>query len=150
MNTTVSSDGACGDAASVVGSSTAEVLDGIAQFIFYGAINDWLLCYKHGSNDWRLYSGIAPTTTLIATTSAGIAASDTQRTKADVSMTLEGTIASYPAGSTARANFLDSFLSDISKALHVPNSRFTVTSMRAGSVIVDFIITSTGLVCWNL
>lgn len=144
MNATVSSDDACRDAASVVGSSAAEVLDGIAQFRFNGNVDDWVLCYKHESDDWRLYPGIVPTLKLTATTPSEIALSDTQRTKAEVSMTLEGSIASYPEGSTARANFLDSFLSDLSKALRVPSSRFTVTSMRAGSVVVDFSITSTG------
>lgn len=144
MGTTVSSDGGCRDAASVVGSSTAEVMDGVAQFRFNGNVNDWVLCYKHGSNDWRLYSGIIPRSKLIAKTSSDIAVSETQRAKADVSMRLEGTIASYPEGSTARANFLDSFVSDLSKALRVPSSRFTLTSMRAGSVVVDFSITSTG------
>lgn len=113
------------------------------MFYFDGDVEDWVLCYKHGSDAWRLYGTLPPVTTS-RTTSSETVASETLRTKADVSMTLEGNIGSYPEGSTARSDFLWAFLSDLARALGVKTSRFAVTDLRAGSVVVEFVITSTG------
>lgn len=126
-----------------MGSSVAEVVGGLAQFAFDGDVEDWVLCYKHGIDNWRLYDDITPTPAS-TTSSSENAVSDTQRTQASVSLTLEGNISSYPEGSTARSNFLSAFLLDLAEALEEDLSRFTVTDMRAGSVVVDFTINPTG------
>lgn len=141
-NATTSSDAKCESAATVAGSSSASILGGVAQFAFSGDVEDWVLCYKHGIDDWRLYSGITPTST--STASSDTAVSETQRTQAVVSLTLEGSIASYPSGSVARTTFVAGFLEDLSRALEVKTDRFTVTDIRAGSVVVGFTIDPTG------
>lgn len=143
MGVSTSSDSECEAAPSAVGSSTAAVAAGIGEFSFDGDVEDWVLCYKHGSSDWRLYTGIVPVSTQ-SVPSPDTTSSDTQRTKADVSFTMEGEISSYPEGSDARTAFLWAFLLDLARALGVLTSRFTITGMRGGSVVVDFTIDSTG------
>lgn len=143
VGVSTSSDGECEAAPSAAGSSTAVVAAGLAEFSFDGDVEDWVLCYKHGGSDWRLYTGIVPVSTQSAT-SPDTALSDTQRTKADVSFTMEGEISSYPEGSDARTAFLSAFLLDLAQALGVDTSRFIITGMRGGSVVVDFTIDSTG------
>lgn len=142
IDATTSSDTECETAPTVAGSSSASLLGGVAQFAFDGDVKDWLLCYKHGIDDWRLYSGITPTS--VSTASTDTTVSDTQRTQAVVSLTLEGSIASYPSGSVARTRFASAFVEDLSRALGVKTDRFTVTDIRAGSVVVDFTIDPTG------
>lgn len=143
MGVSTSSDSECEAAPSAIGSSMATIVGGLAEFAFDGDVEDWVLCYKHGSDDWRLYTTIVPVSTSSAS-SADIAVSDTQRTQADVSFTMEGEISSYPEGSDARTSFLWAFLLDLARALGVDTSRFIVTGMRGGSVVVDFTIESTG------
>lgn len=142
VDAAVSSDTDCEAAAGVAGSSVAEVSGAVAQFAFESDVEFWSLCYKHGSEDWRLYGDITPTATVSAT--ARQTTSETQLTKAVVSLTLEGSISSYPAGSTARAEFEAAFLSDLATALQEDISRFEIESIRAGSVVVDFSINPTG------
>ena len=137
------SDGECEDAPYAAGSSTATVVGRVAQFAFDGDVEAWVLCYKHGSNSWGLYTSIVPQSTSSAL-SGDTAVSDTQRTQAEVSFTMEGDISSYPEGSEARTTFLEAFVLDLSGALGVDSSRFTVTGMRGGSVVIDFIVESTG------
>lgn len=137
------SDSECEDAPYAAGSSAATVVGGVAQFAFDGDVGAWVLCYKHGSNDWGLYTGIVPQSTSNAL-SGGTVVSDTQRTRAEVSFTMEGDISSYPEGSEARTTFLEMFVSDLSGALGVGSSRFTITGMRGGSVVVDFTVEPTG------
>lgn len=137
------SDSECEDATYTAGSSTATVEGGIAQFAFNGNVEDWVLCYKHGTNDWALYTGIVPLSTS-NTLSSDSAVSDTQRTRAEVSFTMEGDIASYPEGSEARTAFLEAFMLDLSGALEVDSSRFTITGIREGSVVIDFTVEPTG------
>lgn len=120
----------------------AEVAGGVAQFAFEGEVEVWTLCYKHGSEDWLLYGAVTPTATASATITE--TTSETQLTKAVVSLTLEGSISSYPAGSTARTEFEAAFLSDLASALGEDISRFQVEDIRAGSVVVDFSISPTG------
>lgn len=139
----ISSDSECEAAPPVVGSSTAAIVAGLTEFAFDGDVEDWVLCYKHGSDDWRLYTGIVPVSTSSAP-SAETAVSDTQRTKAVVSFTMEGDISSYPEGSNTRTVFLSAFILDLAQALGVKTSRFVITGMRGGSVVVDFTIESTG------
>ncbi len=116
---------------------------GVATFTFDGDVEDWILCYKHSSNDWRLYTGIIPAPAS-TTSSANSVVSDTQRTRADVSFTMEGDISSYPEGSDARTTLLEAFLTDLALALGVDTSRFTVTDVRGGSVVIDFTVEPTG------
>lgn len=143
MAAAISSDSECEAASPVVGSSTAEIVEGVANFAFDGDVEEWVLCYKHGTNEWRLYADIIPASTPSAG-SLDTAVSDTQRTEASVSFTLEGQIASFPEGSTARTTFLSAFVSDLARALRVDASRFTIRGMRAGSVVVEFVIIPTG------
>lgn len=144
VNKSVVSDEGCDGAQSVVGSSVAEIEAGIGRFAFDADVEEWVLCYKHGTETWRLYTGITPVSKSSALpTETGIT-SETQRTIAEVSLTLEGNIASYPDGSIARTAFLNTFVLDLAHALGVETSRFNVTSMRAGSVVVDFTINPTG------
>lgn len=142
VNSAVSSDNECETTACAAGSSVAEVTGGVAQFAFEGDIQVWNLCYKHGSEDWLLYGSMNPTATLSA--SATETTSETQLTKATVSLTLEGSISSYPSGSTTRAEFETAFLSDLANALGEDISRFQIEDIRAGSVVVDFSISPTG------
>lgn len=137
------SDSECEDAPYAAGSSTARVFGGVAQFAFDGDVKAWVLCYKYGANNWGLYTGIVPLSTS-NTLSGNTEVSDTQRTRADVSFTMEGEIASYPEGSDARTTFLEAFVLDLSRALGVDTSRFTITGMRGGSVVVDFTVEPTG------
>lgn len=139
----VVSDSDCEAAPSAAGSSTATAFGGVATFTFDANVEDWILCYKHNSNDWKLYTGIVPVSTS-STPSADSAVGDTQRTRADVSFTMEGDISSYPEGSDARTAFLAAFLTDLARALEVDSSRFTITGMRGGSVVVDFTVEPTG------
>lgn len=143
MDITISVDTECEDAWSVSGSSAAAIVGGATQFAFDGNVDDWVLCYKHGTDDWRLYTGITPTSTS-SKSAADSTISDTQLTQAAVSLTLEGNIASYPEDSTARMNFLSAFRVDLAGALGVDTSRFTITGIRAGSVVIDFTIDPTG------
>lgn len=141
VDSTTSSDSECEEALPVGGSTTTTTIGGIVSFAFDGDVDEWVLCYKHGTDDWRLYTGIIPVSnTPVSDTAVG----DTQRTQAEVSFTLEGKISSYPEGSAARTNFLSAFVSDLEMALGVDASRFTVTDMRGGSVVVDFTINPTG------
>ncbi|CAM9487931.1 unnamed protein product, partial [Hapterophycus canaliculatus] len=137
------SSGECESAQPVAGSSTGTTVGGVAQFSFDVGVDHWVLCYKHGLDDWMLYTGIIPIS-VSSTSSADTTTSDTQRTRADVSFTMEGKISSYPEGSDARTEFLSVFLVDLAQALGVDASRFTITSMRGGSIVVDFTIESTG------
>lgn len=143
VGVSTSSDSECEAAPPTVGSSTATIVGGHTEFSFDGDVDDWVLCYKHGSDDWRLYTGIVPVS-IPSASSADTTVSDTQRTKADVSFTMEGEISSYPEGSDARTAFLSAFLLDLARALGVNISRFIITGMRGGSVVVDFTIESTG------
>lgn len=136
-------DSECEDAPNAAGSATATVIGGVAQFAFDEDVEAWVLCYKHGANDWGLYTGIVPLSMANAV-SGDTAVSDTQRTRAEVSFTMEGDISSYPEGSTARATLLDAFVLDLSQALRVDSSRFTITDMRGGSVVIDFTVEPTG------
>eukprot|EP00903_Cladosiphon_okamuranus_P005351 g5346.t2 len=138
------SDSECEDAPYAAGSSTATVVGGVAQFEFDGDVEAWVLCYKHGSNIWRLYTGIVPQSASNALSGDTEVVSDTQRTRAEVSFTMEGDISSYPEGSEARTTFLEAFVSDLSGALGVDSSRFTITGMRGGSVVIDFTVEPTG------
>lgn len=137
------SDSECEDAPSAAGSSPATVVGGVAQFAFYADVEAWVLCYKHGSNNWALYTGIVPLSTSDAL-SGDTVVSDTQRTRADISFTMEGDISSYPEGSDARTTFLEAFVQDLSRALGVDTSRFTITDVRGGSVVIDFTVEPTG------
>lgn len=137
------SDSECEGAPNAAGSSTATVVGGVAQFTFDGDVEAWVLCYKHGSSNWGLYTGIVPLSTS-NTFPGDTAVSDTQRTRAEVSLTMEGDISSYPEGSAPRTAFLEAFVLDLSQALGVDGSRFTVTGMRGGSVVVDFTVEPTG------
>lgn len=139
---TVSSDG-CEAAQPIAGSSTITIVGGGGEVSFDADVEDWVLCYRHGPDDWMLYAGIIPVS-VSSTSSADTTISDTPRTRADVSFTMEGKISSYPEGSVARSEFLSTFLMDLAQALGVDASRFTITSMRGGSVVVDFSIESTG------
>lgn len=141
VDSTTSSDSECEEGLPVAGSTTVTSIGGIATFAFERDVDDWFLCYKHGTDDWRLYTSIIPVS---STPSSDTAVGETQRTQAGVSFTLEGKISSYPEGSAARAKFLSAFLSDLEMALGVDASRFTVTGMRGGSVVVDFTINPTG------
>lgn len=141
VDSTTSSDSECEEGLPVGGSTTATTIGGIATFAFERDVDDWVLCYKHGTDNWRLYTGIIPASSKPASDTA---VGDTQRTQAGVSFTLEGKISSYPEGSAARTNFLSAFVSDLEMALGVDASRFTVTGMRGGSVVVDFTINPTG------
>lgn len=138
----LSSDNDCDAALTVAGSSTSFVQGGVAQFDFKAEVDRWVLCYKHGSDEWTLYAGITPK--VASTTTAEDSTSETQLTKALASLTLEGNIASYPAGSKARADFEAAFLADVTSALGEDASRFAVEDIRVGSIIVDFSITPTG------
>lgn len=142
VDAAVASDTSCEAAAGVAGSSVGEMSGAVAQFAFESNVEFWSLCYKHGSENWRLYGDMTPTAT--ASVTATQTTSETQLTKAVVSLTLEGSISSYPAGSTARAQFEAAFLSDLSSALEEDISRFEIESVRAGSVVVDFSINPTG------
>ncbi|CAN0562115.1 unnamed protein product, partial [Ectocarpus sp. 12 AP-2014] len=144
VGASTSSDIQCDAATPAFGSATATVVGGVAEFAFDGDVEEWVLCYKHGSDDWRLYPAIVPVSLSSASSSGTTTISDTQRTKADVSFTMEGQISSYPEGSDARTDFLWAFLLDLARALGVATSRFTITGMRAGSVVVDFTIEPTG------
>lgn len=139
-----SSDSECENAPNAAGSSTATIVGGVAQFAFDGDVETWILCYKHGENNWSLYTGIVPLSTSNALLSGGAAVSDTQRTRADVSFTMQGDISSYPEGSNARTTFLEAFVLDLSRALGVDTSRFTITGVRGGSVVIDFTVEPTG------
>lgn len=141
VDSTISSDSECEEGSPVGGSTTAATIGGIATFAFEKDVDDWVLCYKHGTDGWRLYPSIIPVS---SPPSSDTAVGDTQRTQAGVSFTLEGKISSYPEGSAARSIFLSSFVSDLEMALGVDASRFTVTGMRGGSVVVDFTINPTG------
>lgn len=141
VGSTISSDSECEEGLPVSGSTTATTIGGITTFAFETDVDNWVLCYKHGTDNWRLYTGIIPVS---STPASETAVGDTQRTQAGVSFTLEGKISSYPEGSAARTNFLSAFVSDLEMALGVDASRFTVTGMRGGSVVVDFTINPTG------
>lgn len=143
MSGSTVSSGQCESAQPTAGSSTITVVGGGAELSFNAEVEDWILCYKHGSDDWMLYTGIVPVSAS-STSSADTTTSDTQRTRADVAFRMEGDISSYPEGSDARAQFLWAFLMDLAEALGVDTSRFTIISMRGGSVVVDFSIESTG------
>ncbi|CAM9132571.1 unnamed protein product [Choristocarpus tenellus] len=138
----VTQDSDCTISEGIAGSSAAVVTGGIATFSFNSDIEYWFLCYKHGSNDWRLYSSIMPSTT--GASSSSEEASETQLTQAAVSMTLDGDAASYPKGSVARAAFESSFISDLSLALGEDESRFEVTDLEAGSIVIKFTISPSG------
>lgn len=138
----VSSDDECEGASTTADSRVEYISDGVAQFAFEGEVEYWNLCYKHGSDDWRFYGAITPTTTTSRVPDE--TTSDTQLTKALVSLTLEGSLNSYPAGSTARTDFEAAFSTDLASALGEDQSRFQVEEIRAGSIIVDFSIGPTG------
>lgn len=144
VGTDTSSDEDCDAATTVAGSSVGRSVGGITEFAFQKEVEAWILCYKHGSDNWRLYTSITPTTTTTTTTTTKKATSETQLTKATVSLTLEGNIASYPLGSTARTTFESAFLADLARALDADLSRFSVEDIQAGSIIVDFSISPTG------
>lgn len=137
-----SSDGGCQAAAATAGSSVALVRDGSARFRFKTSVKDWTLCYKHGSDAWVLYDDVTPT--VRRTSASEETTSKTQLTRAKISLTVEGNAASYPAESTARAEFEATFLADIARALGEEASRFVLEDLRAGSIIVDFSISPTG------
>lgn len=125
-------------AASAVGVITA---GGVAQFAFQSAVEQWTLCYKHGYDDWVLYPGVTPTMSSVV---AKKTTSETQWTRASVSVTLEGNIAAFPPRSAARSDFEAAFLADVASALGEDISRFVVRDVRAGSVVVEFTINPTG------
>lgn len=151
VNVEVSSDVECEEANAISGSSEGLVEGGVTQYNFSQEVHSWLLCYKHGSDDWRFYGGVTPTTQTGAVSSAE-ATSETQLTQATVSVTLEGNIDSFPAGSSARAELEAAFVDDLVSALGQADSRFEVLSVEAGSVVVTFKIHPTGWAhgCWGL
>jgi len=57
-----------------------------------------------------------------------------------VEATVPVTIDAIPEGSPARTQVVASFTNDVSSALGVPQSRINVTGIRAGSVIITFVI----------
>ncbi|CAM9576530.1 unnamed protein product, partial [Scytosiphon promiscuus] len=143
VSATIVFSGQCESAQPTAGSSTVTIVGGGAKISFNEDVEDWVLCYKHGSDAWMLYTGIVPVS-VSSESSTATTTSETQRTRADVSFRMKGEISSYPEGSDARTQFLWAFLTDLAQALGVDTSRFTITSMRGGSVVVEFSIESTG------
>jgi hypothetical protein len=59
---------------------------------------------------------------------------------APVTVTIAKDISEIPSGSAEEKQFVESFVSDVSTAIGLPQDRINVTSITAGSVIVEFFL----------
>ncbi|CAM9252504.1 unnamed protein product, partial [Discosporangium mesarthrocarpum] len=141
VSSTVAGDDECAAAEGVSGSSVSTIAGGKASFSFAEEVETWNLCYRYESQ-WCRYTGLTPTAS--GSTSSSETASETQIKQATVSMTLEGQLSSYPEGSSARTDLEEAFILDLAQALGEDVSRFEVTGIESGSIVITFTINPSG------
>jgi hypothetical protein len=110
-----------------------------ATFVFSSGFSSVILCYQFGTlaetEPYKVYTGLEIIDTAVADVEEVPVFFEAP---AEVTLSLEGSVDTIPAGSPARATFEANFVTDISAALGIDTSRVTIIDIISGSIIVIF------------
>lgn len=154
-------DADCDTLPSIGGSTASSVINQVATFVFVDKVSAMALCYQFQGVKYKLFANVrtiessalvsaqqASSETRTGTAAANQAADEAaaaaseqynvNRDIATVSLTLDKDIADIPPNSLAETAFKQSFIDALSSSLGIDSSRIQITSLTAGSVIVNF------------